>query len=218
MLFTNRLARKKSSQDNYANQSSATVHRKVFMKIAFSNLRAVFLVAGFALCATPFPTQAQDPNNGSAPDSKPAPATPAGAEKKKPKKVWTNDEIGSVGGQISVVGTQDQPKTEKPAAKKVSDASADSDAHQKQVDRYKEQMKQFQAQIDATDKQIDKLKNFKAENSAPSGGIAPTQAYSMTPPEDQVKQLEDKKKQLQAKMDDTEQEARRNGVSRDELR
>jgi hypothetical protein len=30
--------------------------------------------------------------------------TPVPAEKKKPKKVWTNEEIGSVGGTISVVG------------------------------------------------------------------------------------------------------------------
>jgi hypothetical protein len=187
------------------------------MNSTFSNFRTLLLVAGLALYAT-LPAHAQDPNNGSSSDPKAAPATQAPADKKKPKKVWTNDEIGSVGGQISVVGTQDQPKTDKPAAKKASDASADSDAHQKQVDRYKDQMKQFQAQIDATDKQIDKLKNFKAENTTPSGGITPTQAYTMTPPEDQVKQLEDKKKDLQAKMDDTEQEARRNGVSRDELR
>jgi hypothetical protein len=187
------------------------------MKIAFSNLRAVFLVAGFALCATPFLTQAQNPSNGSAPDSKPAPATPAGAEKKKPKKVWTNDEIGSLSGQISVVGTPDQTKTEKPSAK-ASDAAANPDAHQQQVDRYKEQMKQYQAQIDAADKQIDKLKNFKGENTAPADGITPTQASTMTPPEDQRKQLEDKKKQLQTKMDDTELEARKNGVSTSELR
>ena len=185
------------------------------MKIAFANLRAVFLVAGFALCAAPFPTQAQNPNNGGAPDSKPAPATPAGGEKKKPKKVWTNDEIGSVGGQISVVGTP-EAKTEKPSAK--ADAAASPDAHQQQVDRYKEQMKQYQAQMDAADKQIEKLKNFKGENTAPSGGITPTQAYTMTPPEDQLKQLEDKKKQLQTKMDDTELEARKNGVSSSELR
>jgi hypothetical protein len=187
------------------------------MNSTFANLRTLLLVAGLALFAT-LPAHAQDPNNGSSPDPKAAPATPVPADKKKPKKVWTNDEIGSVGGQISVVGTQDQPKTDKPVAKKTSDAGADSDAHQKQIDRYKDQMKQFQAQIDATDKQIDKLKNFKAENTAPSGGITPTQAYTMTPPEDQMKQLEDKKKDLQAKMDDTEQEARRNGVSRDELR
>jgi hypothetical protein len=181
------------------------------MTTAFLKLGSLFLVAGFALSATP--AEAQDPNNAA--ESKPAPATPP-AEKKKAKKVWTNEEIGSVGGQISVVGTADPSKTEKAAAK--TDAAPESDAHQKQVDRYKEQMKQYQAQIDAADKQIDKLKNFKAEYTAPSGGITPTQANSMTPPEDQVKQLEERKKQLQANMDDTELAARKNGVSSSELR
>lgn len=189
------------------------------MKPLIRTLRTFLLVAPFAYFATPCLTPAQDPGN-SAPDAKSVPAKSVPADKKKPKKVWTNDEIGSVGGQISVVGTQqDSPKTEKPAnAKATADSTANADLHQQQVDRYKEQMKQYQAQIDDADKQIDKLKNFKAENTAPNGGINPTQAYTMTPPEDQVKQLEAKKKQLQAKMDDTQQDARKNGVSSDELR
>ncbi len=190
------------------------------MNPLISRIHFLLLVCAILLFATPFLTQAQDSGNSSSPDAKPAAANPATPEKKKAKKVWTNDEIGSVGGQVSVVGTQqDTSKAEKPANVKAGGGSAEkTDFHQQQIDRYKEQMKQYQAQIDDADKQIDKLKNFKAENSAPNGGINPGQAYTMTPPEDQVKQLEEKKKQLQAKMDDTQQEARKNGVSSDELR
>ena len=189
------------------------------MKPLFSRKRSLLLVAAIAFFATPRFTPAQDPGN-STPDAKSVPAKSVPADKKKPKKVWTNDEIGSLGGQISVVGTQqDPPKTEKPAnPKAAADSPANPDLHQQQVDRFKAQMKQYQAQIDDADKQIDQLQNFKAENTAPNGGINPTQAYTMTPPEDQVKQLEAKKKQLQAKMDDTQQDARTNGVSSDELR
>ena len=40
----------------------------------------------------------------------------------------------------------------------------------------------------------------------------------MVPVEDQEKQLEEKKKQLQAKMDDVESEAHKNGITSDDLR
>ena len=120
------------------------------MKPLISRIRFLLLVCAMALFATPCLTKAQDSGNSSTPEAKPAPANPAPAEKKKPKKVWTNDEIGSVGGQISVVGTQqDPPKTDKPASVKAGGDSSDkADLHQKQVDRYKDQMKQYQAQID----------------------------------------------------------------------
>ena len=68
------------------------------------------------------------------------------------------------------------------------------------------------------DKRIAQLKNFKGENTSPSGGININQGYNMVPVEDQVKQLEEKKKQLEAKIEDTENEARKNGIDPGDLR
>jgi uncharacterized protein (UPF0335 family) len=44
------------------------------------------------------------------------------------------------------------------------------------------------------------------------------QGYNMVPLTEQVKQLEDAKKQLQAQIEDIENEARKNGIAPGELR
>jgi hypothetical protein len=63
--------------------------------------------------AMPCLAQTQDTASSATSSAKPADASstgaatvpkPASTEKKKPKKVWTNDEMGSVSGGISVVG------------------------------------------------------------------------------------------------------------------
>ena len=92
------------------------------------------------------------------------------------------------------------------------------DARQMQIEKYRDQIQDLQAQIDADDKRIAQLKNFKGENASPSGGINPNQGYNMVPVEDQVKQLEEKKKHLQAEIENVENEARKNGIDPGDLR
>ena len=171
--------------------------------------------------ASPLLAQAQDKESGAsnAPKSDTPAATAAAttAEKKKPKKVWTNEEIGSVGGTISVVGEQGAPSnagsTKKPAA-----ANGADQARQQQIDNYRNEIEQIHAQMDSIDKRIAQLKSFKGENTSPSGGININQGYNMVPVEDQVKQLEEKKKKLEAKIEDIEVEARKNGIDSGDLR
>jgi len=170
------------------------------------------------------PAQSQSPDTASPP---PNPAKPADApaesqtnpstEKKKPKKVWTNDEISSVKGGVSVVGdsTTSSPK---PGEKRSTSASGATDARRAQIEQYRQKIQQIQAQMDAIDARIAQLKNFHGNNTSPSGGINPYEGYNMVPVEDQIKQLEEKKKQLQAKIDDIENEARKNGIESGELR
>jgi hypothetical protein len=183
-----------------------------------SMLTLLILLAGIPCLA-----QAQD-SSGSAPAAaKPAPAaaptakatTPPVAEKKKPKKVWTNDSVSAIPRGVSVVGEGNQSGA---SAAPQKDLSGAEDARQKQIAGYRDQIRQMQAQIDAADKRIAQLKNFKGENTSPSGGINMNQGYNMVPLEDQVKQLEDKKKQLQAKIEDVENEARKNGFDSGDLR
>jgi hypothetical protein len=168
-------------------------------------------------------THAQSPDASNPPSSAKPADTPASApattspEKKKPKKVWTDDNIGSAKGSVSVVGDGNS-STQKSAEKHEASSGATDQARQNQVQQYREQIQQYRDQMDAIDKRIDQLKNFKGENTSPSGGINMSQGYNMTPVEDQVKQLEDKKKQLQSKIDDTEVEARKNGIDPGDLR
>jgi chromosome segregation ATPase len=172
------------------------------------------------LASVPCRAQSQDSSASAPAASKPAPAatakaTPAAGDKKKARKVWTNDNVSSIHGGVSVVGGANQGDA---AGAPQRDLSGAGEARQKQIAGYRDQIRQMQAQIEAADKRIAQLKNFKAEDTSPSGGINMNQRYNMVPLEDQVKQLEDKKKQLQAKIEDVENEARKNGIESGDLR
>lgn len=169
--------------------------------------------------ASPTPSAAGSSSPSTPKSTEPAGGTPdekkpVGSDKKKPKKVWTNDEIGSVSGTVSVVG---DPTAKSDPATKTSALPSES-AKQKLAESYRSQIQQLQAQMDGIDKRIAQLRNFKGENSNPSGGINPNQGYNMVPLEDQVKQLEDRKKQLQGKIDDLESDAKKNGIEPGDLR
>ncbi|MFI5096697.1 MAG: hypothetical protein ACHQT6_01870 [Candidatus Acidiferrales bacterium] len=170
--------------------------------------------------------QTQDTTNKDTTSAKPAAAadktapkqdTQATPEKKKPKKVWTDDEIKTLPGQISVVGQASQGVEPKRKAGHDS-SSVEGQGQESQIDSYRQQIGELHNQIDAADQRIAQLKNFKGENGSPTGGINPNKGYNMVPLEDQVKQLEAKKKQLQGQIDDLENEARKKGIDPGKLR
>ncbi len=139
------------------------------------------------------------------------------AAKKKPKKVWTDDDISKVQGGISVVGDASSSNGSSEARQEESANSSDA-AQESQISNYREQLRQLQAQLDVTDKKIDDLRNFKAEDTSASGGINPNHGYTMTPVADQIKQLEQKKKQIQDQIDAVTDEARKKGIEPGQLR
>lgn len=192
------------------------------------------LTAGFVFVSGAFVCAAQSSSGSSEQSQSPAPApTPptaaktadakgrpsdkdAAKDKKKPKKVWTEDDISKTGG-ISVVGDS-SASTSGISSSQPAGAKSDDSAQGKQIDYYRDQLRQLQAQLDVTDKKITDLRNFKADNSSASGGINPNHGYSMTPIPDQIKQLEDKKKQIQDKIDAVTDEARKKGLEPGQLR
>jgi chromosome segregation ATPase len=139
------------------------------------------------------------------------------ANKKKPKKVWTDDDISKVQGGISVVGDANSSNGSSEARQEES-AGSENATQESQISNYREQLRQLQAQLDVTDKKIDDLRNFKAEDTSASGGINPNHGYTMTPVADQIKQLEDKRKQIQDKIDAVTDEARKKGIEPGQLR
>lgn len=151
-----------------------------------------------------------------APASKEAPKDPkdTSAPKKHPKKVWTNDEMPSSGG-ISVVGDSVAPA---PSSKRKEDTAPSGGSKEKQIAAYRKQLATLRGQLDATDKKISELRNFKGDNSSSTGGVTLQRGYSMTPIEDQVKQQEAKRKQLQDAIDEIEEQARKSGIEAGELR
>jgi chromosome segregation ATPase len=141
--------------------------------------------------------------------------------KKKPKKVWTNEEMRTLQGKISVVGDPELANASSESRKWNDDSDSGNGNNlerEKAIANYREQLRQLRQQQDGIDKKITDFRNFKADNASPSGGINVRNRYTMTPAEDQIRQLEDQKKQIQAKIDAIEDEARKNGIEPGELR
>ena len=183
-------------------------------------LTRLFLSLLFIASAAPPALRAQD-SGASGNHSQPASGKQEEkATEKKPKKVWTNDSVGTLSGPISVVGDPPPAKARaKPASTDEKESSTPASAtHTAAVRRYRDEITHLKTQIGLADAHISQMKNFKADNAAPSGGIDPNKGYTMLPPEEQIKQLEAKKKQLQEKIDNLELQAEKEGIDPGELR
>lgn len=135
--------------------------------------------------------------------------SPPPAETKKPKKVWTNEDISRTSGTVSVVG--DPKNKPKPASSKPANAPYAASVR-KQLDK-------LQGQIADIDKQLADLKNFSAgEPSTSASGIKLDKSYQREPIEVQMRALQDKKKDLESKVDALLDEARKRGVDSSQLR
>ena len=146
--------------------------------------------------------------------SPPPPAAPAQdsappAETKKPKRVWTNEDIPRSTGAVSVVGdakSKPQPASSKPA-------------NAQYVASIRKQLDKLQGQIADIDKQLVDLKNFsEGEPSTSASGIKLNKSYQLEPIEVQMRALQDKKKDLESKVDALLDEARKKGVDSSQLR
>jgi len=176
------------------------------------------LTGAAALGQTPDSTSTSSNANSAATSKPPATTTPEKKPEvaKKPAKVWTNDDVGSLKGSVSVVGGKGSAKRQSTAEQDQDEEN--TDPHAERVRQYRDAIEQLRTQIDNADARIAQLKDFKAENGSPNGGINPNHGYNMVPPEEQVKQLEAKKKEMQAKIEDLENQARKEGIDPGELR
>jgi hypothetical protein len=143
-------------------------------------------------------------------------STPPAGKTEKAKKVWTNEEVGNLQGTVSVVGTSRPGEHQSQSSQEGYGAAADP--RRGKILRYRAAIGELRKKIDAVDQRIAQLKNFKADNSGPSGGINPNRGYNMVPLDEQVKQLEAKKKQLLASIEELENQAKKEGIEPGELR
>ena len=177
-----------------------------------SGIFLVFLTAlNCAAQSTDPGAQPHSPSPAATPEANASSATTLNQTKKKPKKVWTNEEMSSVGGNISVVG--DASRSHHDHDEAVTPTNANT---AQRIDGYRRQILQLRGQLDAIDKQITAFHNSKPGEA--TTGMDPRLRYTTTSPEDRVKQLEDKKRQIQAKIDALEEAARKEGIEAGELR
>lgn len=173
-------------------------------------------------------SQSSTPASQSTSDAaKPAAQPPAASDqdsaegaRKKHKKVWTNDEIANVGGEgsISVVGNAAGASAKGSSKGGPSKSTRASSAKETQSGSYRNRLRQLHNQLETTEKQITDLRNFNGETTGTSGGIDMNHRYSTTSVGDQIKILEEKKKQIQAQISDIEDAARKDGIEPGELR
>lgn len=172
--------------------------------------RSVLLAPIFILFAA-FSAAAQTPDAAPPAPAAPSPDATKPAEDKKPKKVWTNENMPNTTGAVSVVGDPKNNSKAKPNPGQPADAQY--------IANVRKQLEKLQSQIDDTTKQIADLTNFsKGESSSNASGIELDHKYAREPIEVQIRSLEDKKKDLQAKYDALLDEARKKGVEPGQLR
>jgi hypothetical protein len=156
-----------------------------------------------------FSAAAQSQDTSAPPPQAVSQDAPPPAETKKPKKVWTNEDLPTAKGGISVVGdTKSKPQ---PASTKSANSSYVASVR-KQLDKWNEEIADI-------DKQLVDLKNFSAgEPSTNASGIKLDKSYQREPIEVQMRALQDKKKDLESKIDALVDEARKKGVDPGQLR
>lgn len=152
---------------------------------------------------------AQSPDSTSPPPPAPAQGSTPPADARKPKKVWTNENLSGANGPVSVVG---DPKG------KPKSASSKA-ANDQYVAIVRQQLEKLQQQITDMDRQLVDLKNFSAgEPSTSASGIKLNKSYDREPIEVQIRALQEKRKDLQSQVDALLDEARKKGVEPGQLR
>ena len=184
--------------------------------------RGVLSSAIFAVCfAATFLVDARGQSSSpSPPPDSPAQRDSSGnsapAKSGNPKKVWTEDDLNSLKSRVSVVGGPSKsPKTsQKPPQDNQAAASLPPE---KDPAWYHRQLSPLRAQIEEMDAQIRKLKDAQGGKETSDAG----RRYGLHLPmntQDRIEVLEKGKRELQAKVDALEDQARRNGLNPGDLR
>jgi hypothetical protein len=158
--------------------------------------------------------QSQDPT---APAPQTLPAQTGNTAKPKPKKVWTNDNLGDANGTISVVGDPNKPQA-KSESKPAPSSSADKPVGPEVLAKLRDELQKLQAQLTDVDRQISDLKGLSKGETKPSGGVKPNLAYDSSSVDEQIRHLQEKKAKIQNAMDDLYDAARAAGIEPGQLR
>jgi hypothetical protein len=158
----------------------------------------------------PAPTSSQSP----APQSEPA-QTAEHPQTKKPKKQWTNENLGEANGVVSQVGDAQTNSGAKPSPSGKPIPAKPVDAQY--VATLRSQLQKLQTQIADTDKEIVRLDSFKKGETPGCAGLQLHRGYNATPIDEQIQKLQVKRKQLQERMDALLDDARKKGVAAREL-
>jgi len=164
-----------------------------------------------ALALLAFPTRAQDSQSSPPPQSAPNSSTT-----RKPKKVWTNDNLSDATGVISIVGNPPPPPAKNAANKK---SAAQPSVDDRQLAVLREQLQKLEAQLAIVDKQLADLKDFNRGEQKGTGDLRQnTWNYNSSSIDEQIRNLEARRNQIQAAIDAFLDDARKKGIEPGQLR
>jgi hypothetical protein len=183
-------------------------------------MRASYSLAGLVLLVSAASCAAQSSGASSSPASQepasaqtppPAatalPASPSDA--KKPKKVWTNDNVSGASGTVSVVGdsrnSNYKATPEKPADPQV-------------VARIRKDLDKLRDQMAEVDSKLAVYKDFQNGEAVSTNVRQLDKGIGRVPIDQQISALQEKKKELRGKIDVLLDEAREKGVLPGQLR
>ena len=139
----------------------------------------------------------------------------------KAKKVWTNDDIELLRAKspISVMGeVAPPPEAAKEAAAGEKAAPGEPYVKEKDPKWYQQQLAPLRGELDRIDSEIRRLRDFRTSATTGRPGIVLGQENIPLSPENQIQQLERRRRDVQQQIDDLEALARRNGISPGTLR
>lgn len=184
-----------------------TCAKRLLICFVFSAI--LFVAICLAQTSSTSPSQSGDPA-ASAGQAQSQPQAPSQAtDAKKPKKVWTNEDVAATHGQ-----SLDEKDVQQPVKK--ADANK---ADALYVASVKKQLEKLEAQLRDTEKQLSDLKDFQSgKPAATPSGYQLGKGYNRVPVDQQIVSLEGKKKQIQSKINDLLDEARKKRVEPGQLR
>jgi len=171
----------------------------------------VWLVLGGS---SALPAIAQTGSNGDS-SSGPSAGSPASPDSRAnpaastPKKIWTNENMGEANGPVSVAGdkrNQKYPMTPGKPTDAGSAAKIRGDLHK------------LQGQVDEIDRKIASYREFQNGEAVSTAGYEINKGVSRIPVDQQILQLQAKKRDLISKMDALYEEARKKGIEPGQLR
>lgn len=126
----------------------------------------------------------------------------------KPKKIWTNDDLRGAGA-VSVVGDKRNQNYHMSPAQRADPAT---------VSRIRKSLETLNSQLQDTNQKLVQLKSFQAGETVNDGGRQINKGINRVPVDQQIVQLQDSKKKLQAQIGDLWDQARKEGIDPGQLR
>ena len=183
----------------------------------------IFLAPCLICAANQSQDQATTPSQTESPAAATTTAAPPKALKPKPKKVWTDENLGETSGAISVVG---DPKAgskgqtvQRPQAKPTPGKSRGETVDPRTLEAVRQQLQRLQLNLDQVDQQLGQLKGFSKGDAKNAGGLQrDTWQYNSSSVEEQLRHLQEKKANLQTAIDNLLDAARKSGIEPGQLR